>query len=237
MEACGGDFKQAVAAAYFDRIDLSAHGFYKASSTGWDFKQAMSDPSYKSTPFSYFTYGTACSEVEIDVLTGDMRVMRADILMDLGNSLNPAIDIGQVEGAFVQGLGWCTNEEVIYACDEFPWVRPGAGACFTRGPGTYKIPAFNDVPIDFRITLLKDNANPTAIHSSRAVGEPPLFLGATAFWATHDAVTAAREDAGLTGHFNAQSPLTAERIRMACGDPLASAFTEKMSRGRPCGFW
>lgn len=134
--------------------------------------------------------------------------------MDVGNSLNPTIDIGQVEGAFVQGYGWCMLEETIWGSPtEYPWLRPGT--CFTRGPGTYKIPSFNDVPIDMRVTLLKDAANPHAIHSSKAVGEPPLFLASSAFFATKNAIKAFRSS---NEHFTVHSPLNPERARMACED-------------------
>merc|ERR1719323_468030 len=102
LEASFGDFKKAVSAAFFDRCDLSAHGFYKTPGVGYDF--AIEDHTKRGKPFHYFTYGAACTEVEVDSLSGDMRILRADILMDLGNSLNPAIDIGQVEGAFTQGV-------------------------------------------------------------------------------------------------------------------------------------
>jgi xanthine dehydrogenase/oxidase len=100
--------------------------------------------------------------------------------MDVGKSINPAIDIGQIEGAFVQGFGWCTMEELIWGDREHTWVRPGQ--LFTRGPGTYKIPSFNDVPGDFRVHL-SDTDNRFAIHSSKAVGEPPFFMGASVLFA------------------------------------------------------
>ncbi len=125
----------------------------------------------------------AACEVEIDTLTGDFQVLRADIVMDLGKSINPSVDIGQIEGAFVQGLGWTTIEETLY-------LR--SGQLLTRGPGNYKIPGFSDIPIDFRVSLLADSENRRAVHSSKAVGEPPLFLGASAFFALRDAIKAAR---------------------------------------------
>ena len=106
--------------------------------------------------------------------------------MDVGNSLNPAIDIGQIEGAFTQGFGLTMVEEIVWGGKEIDWLKPGT--MFTRGPGTYKIPSFKFVPIDFRVRLLKDNANPAAVHSSRAIGEPPLFLGSTVFFAAKEAI-------------------------------------------------
>lgn len=233
LEKHNGNWKGAVNAAYFDRVDLSAHGFYKTPGISYDWKNPKNTE--RGMPFNYFTYGAAATEVEIDVLTGDMRITRADILMDVGNSLNPAIDIGQIEGAFTQGFGYAMIEETIWGCNEFPWLKPGT--CFTRGPGTYKIPSFNDVPIDMRVTLLKDSANPRAIHSSRAIGEPPFVLGAVSFFAAREAIRSARKDAGLgDGHFFVDMPLTPERLRLACGDKIASQFSSKSTRSRPSAF-
>jgi|EP00505_MAST-04D_sp_SCG-Rhode-Island_P001000 xanthine dehydrogenase/oxidase len=231
-------FKDAVNAAYFNRVNLSAQGFYKMPVSGYDYKMETKNNWERGKPFAYFTFGVACSEVEIDVLTGDMRILRTDIVMDVGNSLNPAIDIGQIEGAYTQGVGLCTMEEVVWGGEAtngpaVDWLKPGT--LFTRGPGTYKIPSFNDVPIDFRVTLLKDNANPAAVHSSRAIGEPPLFLGTTVFFALKRAISSARQDAGIDYEtFSLDSPLTSERIRMSCGDDIA----ERFGKGKkPNGFW
>ncbi len=162
--------------------------------------------------------------------------------MDLGHSLNPALDIGQIEGAFVQGMGWCTMEELIWGDEEHKWVRPGSLA--TRGPGAYKIPSFNDVPIDFRVSLLQDTPNPLAVHSSKAVGEPPLFLSASVFFAIQQAVVAARDESGQANEeLLMYSPATVERIRMAIGDHLARKYTkervdaEKGQPYQPKGSW
>jgi xanthine dehydrogenase/oxidase len=176
------DWPSVVHAAYFDRVDLSAHGFYAVhtSRCGYDFDMKCADNAERGFPFNYFTQGVGCSEVEIDCLTGDSYVVRSDVLMDVGKSLNPAIDIGQIEGAFVQGFGWSTMEQLIWGDKEHTWVRPGH--LFTKGPGTYNIPAFNDVPADFRVHL-SDTDNRFAIHSSKAVGEPPFFLGASVMFA------------------------------------------------------
>jgi xanthine dehydrogenase/oxidase len=138
-------FKQAVNAAYYDCINLTAQGHYATPELGFNFETNV------GTPFNYFSYGVGCSEVEVDVLTGDHHIIRSDILMDVGISLNPAIDIGQIEGAFAQGVGLHTIEEVV-------WQRNGN--LLTRGPGAYKIPSFNDTPTDFRITLLENSKNP-----------------------------------------------------------------------------
>jgi xanthine dehydrogenase/oxidase len=139
--------------------------------------------------------------------------------MDIGNSLNPTIDIGQVEGAFVQGTGWCTIEEIVMLDN---------GVTFTRGPSTYKIPSFNDIPIDFRVSLLKDAPNSKAIHSSKGIGEPPLFLAACVFWAIKEAVYAARKETlGNVDHFQFNSPATCERIRLSCTDSFTQQFGPK----------
>jgi xanthine dehydrogenase/oxidase len=119
-------------------------------------------------------------------------------------------------------MGWCTIEDVIYSDDDHTWIRP-PGALFTTGPGTYKIPAFNDVPEVFNVTLLDDVENPLAVHSSKAVGEPPFFLGTSVFYAIKDAVKAARkQNLGHDDYFEFRLPATSERIRLYCADPIAS---------------
>ena len=171
--------------------------------------------------------------VEIDVLTGDHKTLSTDLLVDVGSSINPAIDIGQIEGAFVQGMGWSTIEEVIYGDDDHTWIKPRARV-FTTGPGTYKIPSFNDVPESFNVSLL-DSENPFAVHSSKAVGEPPFFLGCSVFFAIKDAVAAARGSGG--GYFEFRLPATSERIRMMCGDEISSECiaSEEKSSFQPMG--
>uniref|UniRef100_A0A8K9WY53 Xanthine dehydrogenase/oxidase n=1 Tax=Oncorhynchus mykiss TaxID=8022 RepID=A0A8K9WY53_ONCMY len=160
-------------------------------------------------PFNYFSYGVACSEVEIDCLTGSHKNIHTSIVIDVGNSLNPALDIGQVEGGFMQGVGLYTLEELKYSPE---------GYLFTRGPGMYKIPAFGDIPTDLTVSLLRDAPNDKAIFSSKAIGEPPLFLAASVFFAIKDAIIAARKESGLSGPFRLDSPATPERIRNACED-------------------
>uniref|UniRef100_A0A673ZPM5 Xanthine dehydrogenase/oxidase n=1 Tax=Salmo trutta TaxID=8032 RepID=A0A673ZPM5_SALTR len=170
-------------------------------------------------PFNYFSYGVACSEVEIDCLTGSHKNMHTSIVIDVGNSLNPALDIGQVEGGFMQGVGLYTLEELKYSPE---------GYLFTRGPGMYKIPAFGDIPTDLTVSLLRDAPNDKAIFSSKAIGEPPLFLAASVFFAIKDAITAARKESGLSGPFRLDSPATPERIRNTCEDrftKLVCTFT------------
>ncbi|KAK6306886.1 hypothetical protein J4Q44_G00220340 [Coregonus suidteri] len=198
-----GSWEDWVRAAYFDRVSLSANGFYKTPDLGYDFETNT------GRPFNYFTYGVACSEVEIDCLTGSHKNIHTSIVMDVGNSLNPALDIGQVEGGFMQGVGLYTLEELKYSPQ---------GYLFTRGPGMYKIPAFGDIPTDLTVSLLRDAPNDKAIFSSKAVGEPPLFLAASVFFAIKDAITAARKESGLSGPFRLDSPATPERIRNTCED-------------------
>uniref|UniRef100_A0A8C2DMM8 xanthine dehydrogenase n=1 Tax=Cyprinus carpio TaxID=7962 RepID=A0A8C2DMM8_CYPCA len=184
-------------------VHLSANGFYKTPDLGYDFE------TNSGRPFNYFSYGVAVSEVEIDCLTGSHKNLHTSIVMDVGKSLNPALDIGQVEGGFMQGLGLFTLEELRYSPD---------GYLYTRGPGMYKIPAFGDIPIELKVSLLRDAPNEKAIFSSKAVGEPPLFLAASVFYAIKDAITAARAESNLTGPFRLDSPATPERIRNACED-------------------
>ncbi|KAM4693535.1 xanthine dehydrogenase/oxidase isoform 2-T2 [Discoglossus pictus] len=198
-----GTWENWVMAAYVDRVSLSATGFYKSPGLSYD------PDNFKGNAHSYFCYGVACSEVEIDCLTGDHKNLRTDIVMDVGTSLNPAIDIGQIEGAFVQGLGYFTLEELKYSPD---------GYLYTRGPGMYKIPAFGDIPTEMNVSLLRDCPNNKAIYSSKAVGEPPFFLSASIFYAIKDAITSARAESGHTGSFRLDSPATPERIRNACID-------------------
>ncbi|XP_075451587.1 xanthine dehydrogenase/oxidase isoform X2 [Ascaphus truei] len=198
-----GSWDNWITAAYLDRVSLSATGFYKMPGIGYNAEKN------EGNPHCYFSYGVACSEVEIDCLTGDHRNLRTDIVMDVGTSLNPAIDIGQIEGAFVQGLGLFTLEELRYSPDGF---------LYTRGPGMYKIPAFGDIPTEFNVSLLRNCPNSKAIYSSKAVGEPPLFLSASIFYAIKEAITSARSETGITGSFRLDSPATPERIRNACID-------------------
>ncbi|XP_045534492.1 xanthine dehydrogenase [Papilio machaon] len=200
-----GKWEDWVSAAYVDRVSLSATGFHATPDIGFDFKNNS------GKPFNYFTYGVACTEVEIDCLSGDHQVIRTDIVMDLGESINPAIDIGQIEGAFIQGYGLFTMEELIYS---------PTGTLYSRGPGAYKIPGFGDIPQEFNVSLLKGAPNPRAVYSSKAVGEPPLFLACSVFFAIKEAIKAARVDAGVCPDFKLDAPATSARIRMACEDHI-----------------
>lgn len=209
-------FAELATACYMERIDLSAHGFYITPDIGFDWKTG------KGNPFRYFTYGAAFAEVEIDTLTGDFHTRTANIFLDLGYSINPAIDVGQIEGAFIQGLGWVALEELKWGDAAHRWIRPGS--LYTCGPGSYKIPSLNDVPFKFSVSLLKDAPNVTAIHSSKAVGEPPFFLASSVFFAIKDAIIAARAEAGYDDWFPLDNPATPERIRMACTDEFTTRF-------------
>ncbi|KAF2808942.1 xanthine dehydrogenase [Mytilinidion resinicola] len=200
--------KQLAHAAYFDRVNLSANGFYKTPDIGYVWGPNTGQM------FFYFTQGVAAAEVEIDTLTGDWTCRRADIKMDVGRSINPAIDYGQIEGAFVQGQGLFTTEEML-------WHR-ASGQIFTRGPGAYKIPGFRDVPQEMNVSLLKDVQweNLRTIQRSRGVGEPPLFMGSAVFFAIRDALKAARKQFGEEEVLSLVSPATVERIRVSCADPI-----------------
>ena len=200
--------KKLAHAAYFDRVNLSANGFYKTPDIGYVWGPNTGQMFY------YFTQGVTAAEVEIDTLTGDWTCLRADIKMDVGRSINPAIDYGQIEGAFVQGQGLFTTEESL-------WHR-ASGQLFTKGPGTYKIPGFRDIPQQFNVSLLKDVQweNLRTIQRSRGVGEPPLFMGSSVFFAIRDALKAARHQYGERQVLSLQSPATPERIRVSCVDPI-----------------
>ncbi|PWY69068.1 xanthine dehydrogenase [Aspergillus heteromorphus CBS 117.55] len=198
-------------AAYRDRVNLAASGFWKMPKVGYQWGNY--DPETVKPMYYYFTQGVACTEVELDLLTGDHTVLRTDIKMDIGRSINPAIDYGQIEGAFVQGQGLFTMEESL-------WTRGGQLA--TRGPGNYKIPGFSDIPQEFNVSFLRGVSwsHLRSIQSSKGVGEPPLFLGATVLFALRDALRSAREDHRVVEPLVLDSPATAERLRLAVGDDL-----------------
>ncbi|KAM1168456.1 hypothetical protein ACFX19_030888 [Malus domestica] len=217
-------FAELASACYVERIDLSAHGFYITPDIDFDWTTG------KGNPFSYFTYGAAFAEVEIDTLTGDFHTRAANIFLDLGYSLNPAIDVGQIEGAFVQGLGWVALEELKRGDPAHKWISPGC--LYTSGPGSYKIPSINDVPFRFSVSLLKGHPNVKAIHSSKAVGEPPFFLASAVFFAIKDAIIAARAEVGSNDWFPLDNPATPERIRMACLDEIIEPFVSTDFRAK-----
>ena len=156
-------------------MSLAATGYYRTPGIHYDRAQG------RGKPFHYFAYGAAVVEVELNGLTGEHRVLRADILHDVGDSLVPSIDVGQVEGAFIQGVGWLTCEEVLF---------DAKGRLLTHSPSTYKIPAVGEAPEDFRVALLERAPQPGVIHGSKAVGEPPLMLGIAVVTALRHAVGA-----------------------------------------------
>eukprot|EP00794_Sanderia_malayensis_P018330 gene18330-biopygen12273 len=207
-------WEEAVQSAYFARVSLSATGFYATPNLNYDWD------TNSGRLFAYHTTGAACSVVEIDCLTGDHQVLKTDIVMDVGQSLNPAIDIGQIEGAFTQGYGLFMMEQLVHS---------PSGVLLTRGPGAYKIPSFNDVPTEFNVSLLKGSSNPHAVYSSKGIGEPPLFLASSVFFAAKDAIIAARNERGLSSLFQLDAPATCERIRMACEDE----FTQRVPLLQP----
>jgi xanthine dehydrogenase large subunit len=168
-------FAELVQKAYLARVQLWSDGFYATPGLHWDPK------TMNGHPFSYYAYGAAVSEVVVDTLTGEWKLLRADALYDAGRSLNPAIDIGQVEGAFIQGMGWLTTEQL--------WWN-AAGKLMTHAPSTYKIPGISDCPEDFRVKLFDNGNVEDSIHRSKAVGEPPLLLPFSVFFAIRDAISA-----------------------------------------------
>lgn len=188
-------FVELVKAAYMARIQLSATGFYATPKIHWDRKAG------RGHPFYYFAYGAAASEVAIDTLTGEYKVERVDVLHDCGNSLNPAIDKGQIEGGFVQGMGWLTTEELVW--DEKGRLR-------THAPSTYKIPVASDRPRIFNVALLENAPNREhTIHRSKAVGEPPLMLAISVLHALSDAVASVGEHRFCP---KLDAPATPERV-------------------------
>ena len=168
-------FFDLVSKAYLARVSLSATGFYKTPGIHYDREKGVGHP------FFYFAYGMAVTEVLLDTLTGHHQILRTDILHDVGDSLNPKIDLGQVEGGFIQGVGWCTTEEV-------KWDKKGK--LLNHSPDTYKIPTIHDIPEDFRVDLLKGAPHPDTIRKSKAVGEPPFMLAFSVWLAIKDAISA-----------------------------------------------
>jgi xanthine dehydrogenase large subunit len=168
--------------AYLARVQLWSDGFYATPGLHWN------KATLQGRPFHYFAYGAAVSEVVVDTLTGEHRLLAAHILHDAGQSLNPAIDIGQIEGAFIQGMGWLTCEELVWHPDD---GSPRAGLLMTHAPSTYKIPTANDTPAVFHTALFDAPNRADSIHRSKAVGEPPLLLPISVLLAIRDAVSAA----------------------------------------------
>ncbi|MBU2677151.1 MAG: xanthine dehydrogenase molybdopterin binding subunit [Gammaproteobacteria bacterium] len=188
-------FVELVQMAWADRVSLSATGYYKTPKINYD------RSTFSGRPFFYFAYGAAVTEVVVDRLTGENRILRADILHDCGDSLNPAVDLGQIEGGYVQGVGWLTTEEL--------WWNE-AGELGTHSPSTYKIPTCSDLAPDFRVELMQSGNPENTIYRSKAVGEPPLMLCLSAFHAIRDAI--AENDRSLP---DLHAPATPEAILRA----------------------
>jgi xanthine dehydrogenase large subunit len=194
----GASFAQLAREAYLARVSLSATGYWRTPELFFDREK------WRGDPFYYFAYGAAVSEVVIDTLTGESRLLRADLLHDCGRSLNPAIDRGQVEGGFIQGMGWLTMEELVWNAD---------GALLTHAPSTYKIPVAGDCPPVFNVSIWERGENVRdVVYRSKAVGEPPLMLALSVFHALYDAVgatSATRDPVPL------EAPATPENILKA----------------------
>ncbi|WP_010198379.1 molybdopterin cofactor-binding domain-containing protein, partial [Pseudomonas amygdali] len=192
-------FAELAQLAWMGQVSLSSTGYYKTPKIFYDRSQA------RGRPFYYYAFGAACVEVIVDTLTGEYKMLRTDILHDVGASLNPAIDIGQVEGGYIQGAGWLTTEELVWS---------DKGKLMTSGPASYKIPAVADMPLDLRIKLVENRKNPedTVFHS-KAVGEPPFMLGIAAWCAIKDAVAS-------LGDYRHQpdidAPATPEKVLWGC---------------------
>lgn len=209
-----GTWKDWAQAAFDESIPLSATGYFRG------YEADMNWETGEGHPFQYFVFGAVCSEVEIDCLTGAHKNIRTDIVMDIGCSINPALDRGQIEGAFIQGMGLYTIEELNYSPQ---------GVLYTRGPNQYKIPSICDVPEELYISLLPPSEDANTLYSSKGLGESGMFLGCSVFFAIHDAVNAARQERGVFGPLKLNSPLTPEKIRMACEDQ----FTKMIPRDKP----
>jgi xanthine dehydrogenase large subunit len=190
-------FKDVVRQAYANRIQLWSDGFYRTPKIHYD-KTTLT-----GRPFYYFAYGAACTEVAIDTLTGESRVLKVDILHDVGTSINPAIDIGQIEGGFVQGMGWLTTEQLVWN---------DKGHLSTHAPSTYKIPATGDIPEHFKVAFWPEPNREDNVFGSKAVGEPPFMLAISVFEAMKNAVANARADGGVV---QLTAPATAENVLTA----------------------
>jgi len=193
-------FDDVVKMAYANRIQLWSDGFYRTPKIHYD-KTTLT-----GRPFDHFAYGAACTEVVIDTLTGESKVLKVDILHDVGRSINPAIDVGQIEGAFVQGMGWLTTEQLVWN---------DKGYLSTHAPSTYKIPTAADVPEHFKVDLWHEPNREDNVFGSKAVGEPPFMLGISVFEALRDAVAHAK---GPGAAVQLTAPATAENVLKALKD-------------------
>ena len=195
-------FEDVVGMAYANRIQLWSDGFYRTPKIHYD-KTTLT-----GRPFYYFAYGAACTEVAIDTLTGESKVLKVDILHDVGRSINPGLDIGQIEGGFVQGMGWLTTEQLVWN---------DKGLLTTHAPSTYKIPTAGDVPAHFKVELWPEPNREDNVFGSKAVGEPPFMLAISVYEALRDAVAQARGDGAAV---QLTAPATAENVLKALEKPF-----------------
>ncbi|MFD5421027.1 xanthine dehydrogenase molybdopterin binding subunit [Streptomyces sp. NPDC127069] len=212
--ALGGDreleWDDLVRTAYLQRVQLSAAGFYRTEGLHWDAK------AFRGSPFKYFAHGAAATEVEVDGFTGAYRIRRVDIVHDVGDSLSPMIDIGQVEGGFVQGAGWLTLEDMRWDTGD----GPGRGRLLTQAASTYKLPSFSEMPEEFNVTLLRNATEEGAVYGSKAVGEPPLMLA----FSVREALRQAASAFGPAGvSVELASPATPEAVYWAVEAARAAA--------------
>ncbi|XP_046575197.1 xanthine dehydrogenase/oxidase-like [Haliotis rubra] len=195
-------WKDWVIEAYMTNVNLSAAGYYGSSElNSFDIK------TLKGKSADYFTYGAGCSEIEVDCLTGECQILQTDMVVDVGRSLNPGIDLGQIEGAFQMGCGHMLLESAVVSED---------GWMVKEGPGEYKIPTVRNIPRKLNVSLLKDSANPHGIFSSKGIGEPPICIAMSVYFALRAAILDCRLSNGCSGHFDLHVPATAERIREVC---------------------
>ena len=190
------EFSALCETAYKQRVPLFAEGFYRTPDIHFDFKTS------RGRPFHYYAYGAAVSEVEVDGFTGQFRLLRTDILHDAGDSISPIVDRGQIEGGFLQGVGWLTLEELLW---------DAKGRVSTGGASTYKLPSWSEVPEVFNVEMLERATQPDVVMGSKAVGEPPLMLAFSVREALRDAIAAF----GDGGPFTFDSPATPERVFFA----------------------
>jgi xanthine dehydrogenase large subunit len=206
------ELAKVVESAYRNRVPLFAHGYYRTPEIHFDLKTAT------GKPFHYFAYGAAVSEVEVDGFTGEHRILRADLLQDVGDSVSPLVDLGQIEGGFLQGIGWLTVEELL-------WDAQGRLA--TAGASTYKLPSWPEMPEIFNVAFLGRAAEPGVIFGSKAVGEPPLMLA----FSVREAIRAAIAAFGSNGPITLDSPATPERIYWAIENARTSRDGSVATRG------
>ena len=209
-------FAELVQAAYVGRISLSATGYYRTPKIHYDRSSAS------GRPFFYFANGAAVAEVVIDTLTGEYKVCRVDILHDVGRSINPAIDRGQIEGGFIQGMGWLTTEELVWHND---------GRLLSNSPATYKIPAIGDTPPVFNVRLYEQANNEATVYNSKAVGEPPFMLAISVWSALRDAISS------LSGYQlspDLDTPATPERVLKAVMAMQTDMLDKAVANGEDC---